>query len=129
MNSFNHYAYGAVGDWLYRVVLGMETDERKSGYALSKISPRTGKRLEWAKGSYESAYGKLAVEWKRERTAGQGDRIVLLLTVPANTTARIYLEPEAEEPVAAGLAFQKRDGSFTAKAGSGIWEITYYKQE
>ena len=129
MNSFNHYAYGAVGDWLYRVVLGMETDERKSGYALSKISPRTGKRLEWAKGSYESAYGKLAVEWKRERTAGQGDRIVLLLTVPANTTARIYLEPEAEEPVAAGLAFQKRDGSFTAEAGSGIWEITYYKQE
>lgn len=64
-----------------------------------KISPRTGKRLEWAKGSYESAYGKLAVEWKRERTAGQGDRIVLLLTVPAQYHSRIYLEPEAEEPL------------------------------
>lgn len=45
MNSFNHYAYGAVGDWLYRVVLGLQADEQAPGYRHSIISPRTGRIL------------------------------------------------------------------------------------
>ncbi len=122
MNSFNHYAYGAVGDWLYRVVLGIQADEQAPGYRHSIISPRTGEAFDFAEGSYESVYGRLAVRWER-----QDGRIVLQVTVPPNTTADIRLEPEACEAEAEGLVFVRRDGRMTAECGSGSWEVRYAK--
>lgn len=120
MNSFNHYAYGAVGDWLYRVVLGLETDEEAPGYRHSVISPRTGEAFDFAEGSYESVYGRLAVRWEREDGG-----ITLLVTVPPNTTADIRLEPGAYSVEAEGLDFTRWDGQLTARCGSGAWKVRY----
>ena len=54
MNSFNHYAYGAIGEWMYRVIAGIEIDEKEPGYRHIIFAPKTGGNLTWAQGSYES---------------------------------------------------------------------------
>ncbi len=123
MNSFNHYAYGAVGDWLYRVVLGMEPDQRDPGYHHSVISPQTGDAFDFAEGAYESVYGTLRVHWEK----GKEDQNVrrLLITIPHNTTAEIRLEKGACRVRAKGLEFVSEEGILTARCGSGQWEVSY----
>lgn len=118
MNSFNHYAYGAIGEWLYRVIAGLEIDEDNPGYRHSIIAPLTGGGLTHATGSYESVYGTVASAWTRE-----GDTVTLTVTVPVNTTATIRLEEGAKAPVS-DLPFTL-DGQWTANAGSGTWTVTY----
>jgi alpha-L-rhamnosidase len=84
MNSFNHYAIGAVGEWMYRSVLGINTDS--AGYKHFVIKPVLGGSLTWAKGSYDSIAGKISVDWK----SGKSD-FQLSVQIPANTTATVYL--------------------------------------
>lgn len=122
MNSFNHYAYGAVGEWLYRVVLGIEIDEADPGYHHVVISPQTGERLEYAGGSYESIYGSIRVFWEKGKHAGERR---LSVTVPHNTTATICLEKGAGDVIAEGLSFVEKEGHRTAYCGSGEWDISY----
>ena len=120
MNSFNHYAYGAVGDWLYRVVAGIDTDEARPGYRRAIIAPRTGGGLTWAEGSFDSVYGTVSVRWQRD-----GDAVDLEVAVPVNASAGIRLEPGATAPEGE-LAFAPApDGSLCAEAGSGTWKIRY----
>ena len=57
MNSFNHYAYGAIGEWMVRVAAGIEIDEKKPGYKHTVIYPRFGGNLGWLKAEYKSVYG------------------------------------------------------------------------
>ncbi len=86
MNSFNHYSYGAVGDWLYRVVAGLDVDEEKPGYKHCRIHPRPGAGLTFAEASYQSLYGEIWVRWERT------DReMVISLQLPVNTTATVTL--------------------------------------
>jgi len=82
MNSFNHYAYGAIGDWLYRKLLGIS--EIKPGYKEIKISPMPISGIEFMEGSYETPYGKVSVSWKRKEDAFEID-----VNIPVNTQARI----------------------------------------
>lgn len=125
MNSFNHYAYGAVGEWLYRSVLGIETDEVCSGYRRIIISPQTGDALAYAKGSYKSALGMICVSWEKTQTPGERR---LAFTVPANAAVTIRLEKGAVPSENDGIAFQLEDGCMTAETGSGSFEIIYRKQ-
>lgn len=123
MNSFNHYAYGAIGEWLYRVVAGLEIDETKPGYRHALIAPKTGKRLEYAEGSYESVYGTVSCCWQK-----MGKTVWMVVSVPFNTTATVTLEKGAEKP--AGLDFRMNmDGLYAAKVGSGSYKISYTVQE
>lgn len=64
MNSFNHYAYGAVADWLYGVCAGINPDE--PGYATVRFTPTPTERLDYAAASLETAYGTVASRWWRE---------------------------------------------------------------
>ena len=61
MNSFNHYAYGAIGEWMYSVVAGIGIDEAKPGYKHVVIAPRPGGELTYAKAAVESVYGRVCV--------------------------------------------------------------------
>jgi len=125
MNSFNHYAYGAVGEWLYRSVLGIETDEACSGYRHIIISPQTGNALAYAKGSYKSALGMIRVSWEKTQTPGERR---LAFTVPANAGVTIRLEKGAVLSEPDGLIFQLENGCMTAETGSGSFELCYRKQ-
>lgn len=84
MNSFNHYAYGAIGDWMYRVVAGIELLE--PGYRKIRIQPQPDARLGYAKASLDSPYGSIASGWSLK--AGE---LVLNVAIPSNTTAVIEL--------------------------------------
>jgi alpha-L-rhamnosidase len=86
MNSFNHYAYGAIGDWMYRVVAGLDTEEDKPGYKKIKIQPHIGGKLTHAAATLNTYYGKLHSGWKLEN-----EKLVLEIEVPVNTTATVYI--------------------------------------
>jgi alpha-L-rhamnosidase len=87
MNSYNHYAYGAIGDWLYRVVSGINIDEEKPGYKHTILKPQLGESFTYAKGELESNYGKIKSEWKKE-----GNYLNLKLVIAVNTTATLQLD-------------------------------------
>ncbi len=65
MNSFNHYSYGAVADWIYGVAAGITTDEDHPGYQEIRITPHPDKRLDWLKASFESRHGLIRSEWRK----------------------------------------------------------------
>jgi len=86
MNSFNHYAYGAIGDWMYRVVAGIDTYEDGPGYRHSRIAPHPGGRLRSAAADLETGYGRLSSHWQLEQ-----DTLHVDVVVPANTTSTVYI--------------------------------------
>ena len=67
MNSFNHYAYGAVADWVYTVAAGIQTVEEKPGYAAVRIAPQPDKRLDWLEASVETRHGLVRSHWEKQR--------------------------------------------------------------
>jgi len=97
MNSFNHYAYGAIGEWMYRVVAGIEIDEKQPGYKHILIQPRPGGGLTYAKASVETLYGHVESGWKFA-----DGKMALHVEVPANTTATVRLPKAKLEQVSEG---------------------------
>ena len=84
MNSFNHYAYGAIGDWLYKVIAGINPVENEPGFKKIIIKPAIGGDLTYASATYESLYGTISSAWKIEN-----GKVVLEVKIPANTTAEV----------------------------------------
>ena len=86
MNSFNHYAYGAIGEWMYSVVAGIAIDEKAPGYKHILIQPQPGGGLDSAKASIDSVYGMVSSGWKIS-----DGKLTLSLEVPPNTTATVRI--------------------------------------
>lgn len=86
MNSFNHYAYGSVADWLYCVAAGINTCEEKAGFEHIIFSPTVDKRLGYVKASIDTRSGKVASEWEID-----GNDVKYTLTVPEQSTATAML--------------------------------------
>jgi predicted esterase len=84
MNSFNHYAYGAIGDWMYKVVAGLDIGE--AGYKHILIQPKPDSRLKYAKAQLESMHGTIKSQWNIKN-----GHLVIETMIPANTTATITL--------------------------------------
>ena len=84
MNSFNHYAYGSCSEWMFRSMLGIETDG--AGFQRLTMKPALGEGVIWARGHYDSIHGRIGSNWKRD-----GRTFEWLVTVPANTTATVYV--------------------------------------
>jgi len=84
MVSFNHYASGAVGDFLYKRIIGIEALE--GGYKSFKIEPLVGGGLTWAKGSIRTPYGKITSEWKCE-----DNRFYIFVEVPVGTVCNLIM--------------------------------------
>src|SRR6187399_3179137 len=94
MNSFNHYAYGAIGDWMYRVVAGLDTDESAPGYKQIKIKPTIGEGLTQAAATLQTNYGSASAQWK----VADG-KIYIDVLIPANTKAQVYLPASSGEAI------------------------------
>ena len=132
MNSFNHYAYGAIGDWMYSVVAGLEIDESAPGYKHILIAPRPGGGLTSASTSVESVYGLVASGWE----IADG-KMTLKIEVPTNTTATVRVPGAKLEEVSEGgkalagradISNARQDGeSAVVEVGSGkyIFESAY----
>lgn len=110
MNSFNHYAYGAIGAWLYAVVAGIETDPDHPGFKHIILRPQPGGGLTFAKGVYQSPYGEIVSHWKVEEGVFDWH-----ITIPPNTTATIHL-PTAEPR-------QVTEGEVPLEQASGVTRL------
>ncbi len=84
MNSFNHYAYGAVGDWMYQNIGGISPLE--AGYRSIRIAPSVGGGLTHGAGDFDSAFGPISTDW-----ALTDDGMTLAAEVPVGTTAEVVL--------------------------------------
>jgi len=86
MNSFNHYAFGAIGEWMMRVLAGIEPDPEHPGWSRFTIHPRAGSGLTSASGQHDTIRGRILSSWRR----ADGE-FHLEVTIPANTSARVIL--------------------------------------
>jgi alpha-L-rhamnosidase len=86
MNSFNHWALGAVGEWMWREILGIQPDDAAPGFARFTVRPHPGGGLTWARGVYRSIRGPISVDWRIA-----GGQLTLKVGVPPNTTATVIV--------------------------------------
>lgn len=86
MNSFNHYALGSVGDWMYHSVAGIDMDSAGEGYKKIKIQPHIGGDLQYVKASLQTFYGKVAVHWQMV-----DGKVLMDVDIPPNASATIYV--------------------------------------
>lgn len=95
MTSFNHYALGAVADWLHRVVGGLAPLE--PGYSRLLVAPQPGDTLEWAESTLETPRGLASVRWDR-----RGKSVDLAVTVPEGATAVVRAPGVDDRELTAG---------------------------
>lgn len=129
MNSYNHYAYGAIGDWMYRVVAGIDTKADAPGYKEITIKPTIGGKLDYANADYETNYGKVSSHWKVENGT-----VSLDVVVPPNTTATVYVPAsgtnavsESGKPIASLSGIKIADpvaGYVVVNVGSGAYHFS-----
>ncbi len=91
MNSYNHYAYGAVVDWLYTKAAGIHYDETAPGYKKIRFRPVPDKRFGNVEASVDTVYGMVESTWRYE-----GEQIRFTVTVPPNTTA-VFETPDGKQ--------------------------------
>ena len=104
MNSFAHYSFGAVGQWIFETVGGI--DNATPGFGELVIRPRPGGKLTWARTRYESIHGPVVTGWGRT-----GKVLDLEVTLPANTRATIHVPSTSEESVTeSGVALSEAPG-------------------
>jgi len=130
MNSFNHYAYGAIGDWMYRILAGIDTYEDGVGYKHSRIKPYIGGGFTNVSSSLETYYGTLSSEWKVE-----GRKIILNVQIPPNTTSTLYFPVTDHKLISEGgkplssineiVVEANEEGYVVIKLGSGRYSFTY----
>jgi alpha-L-rhamnosidase len=123
MNSFAHYSFGAVARWMFQTVAGIDMAE--PGFQRLLIRPQPAPGLTWVKASYRSPHGRIATEWKTE-----GCKLTLAVSIPANTTATVYLPKTNACNQGAGVTFLRNEGNeslFAIGAGHYQFVVPYGK--
>jgi alpha-L-rhamnosidase len=130
MNSFNHYAYGAVGEWMYRVMAGLDVDAGAPGYAHSLVRPMPGGGLTHVSATLQTRYGMLSAAWEIA-----GGTFQLTAVIPANTRGTICLPRaagqrvlEGEQPLTDGngiLGHSSQGDHVRVEVGSGRYCFSY----
>jgi alpha-L-rhamnosidase len=130
MNSFNHYAYGAIGEWLYKAVAGIEIDPQQPGYKHVLIRPHPGGGLDHAKAAIDTVYGPASSDWRISNR-----HFTLAVEVPANSRATVQLPGarrdqvlEGRRPIAIGSGIvdvAEVQGALVVKIGSGSYVFSY----
>jgi alpha-L-rhamnosidase len=121
MNSFNHYALGSCGQWLFDTVAGIGLDPQEPGFRHIILHPRVGGGLSWASATFRSIRGPIASAWRLK------DGVVTLeVTIPANTTATLYVPAaEAGAVTESGKPAATAEGVkfLRAEQGEAVFEI------
>lgn len=124
MNSFNHYAFGSVVEWMYRYAAGIDTAPDSAGFKKIVIRPRTDGRMSHVRAEYDSVYGNIISDWTLERY----QPFKLHVTIPPNTTATVYLPAELDKPrvTESGKPIEYRkgpEGTVLCEIGSGSYDF------
>jgi hypothetical protein len=126
--SHNHFMLGQIIEWYYRTLVGIDGDERGPGFKRITIRPTPVGDLTWAKARYKSIRGDIVCGWRRE-----DDKFTLDVTIPANTTATVYVPArkvadvtEGGKPAAEadGVKFLRAEGDRAVyQIGSGDYRF------
>ncbi|HVZ97212.1 MAG TPA: family 78 glycoside hydrolase catalytic domain [Chitinophagaceae bacterium] len=127
MNSFNHYAYGAIGDWMYRKMAGLDTYENGVGYKHIKIMPHVDTAISQAAASLKTYYGTAGSSWKID-----GNDLMMDVIIPCNTTATVYIPAadandvtESGKPLRGNIKIAgNEEGYVIVTVGSGEYHFT-----
>lgn len=131
MNSFNHYAFGAVGAWLYNHTLGIQRDPQVPAFKRFILQPTPDPNgiMKWGDGYYDSPYGRIESAWRVE-----DGTLTYRATVPPNTTAMLYFPASSADVVqegdgtasqAAGVRYvEASDGKVVYELASGTYTFT-----
>lgn len=132
MNSFNHYAYGAIGDWMYRKMVGIDTYEDGVGYKHIKINPHIGGDFTYASASLDTYYGKVSNSWKIEN-----GNLSMDVEIPANTKATVFVPAQNADAIKeSGKVLSQvndikikdtEDGYVVLELGSGVYHFVVQK--
>jgi len=128
MNSFNHYAYGAIGEWIYANLMGLRINEEFPGFKRYTIQPLFDKNFDLVDGSFDSNYGKIAIAWSRKN-----GKLKLTLDIPANTSSDVILKKPVEgswildnpKLVPKILSHQENNQKTTLLLGSGKYSLSF----
>ncbi|WP_186755306.1 alpha-L-rhamnosidase [Echinicola salinicaeni] len=148
MNSFNHYAYGAIGDWMYRTLAGINSSEKpgETGYKTIIIKPhwdnnilsekvrdKVQQPVDEVKAELETYYGTIGSNWKKE-----GKQISVDLNIPANTTAKVYFPVDSPADISEGgtalekiksiHSIKKENDQVVLEIGSGAYQFSLQKK-
>lgn len=107
MNSFNHYSYGAIGDWMYQNIAGIQRKDDVPGYKSIVIAPHLGGGFTYADATLKTPYGQITSSWKIE-----SNTMELKVEIPENTTADIIF------PQLADISSIKENGNNLAVTGN-----------
>jgi alpha-L-rhamnosidase len=128
MNSFNHYAYGAIGNWMYTRTAGIQQDPEVPGYKKFVIRPVPGGGLSWVRAEHQSIYGLIKSDWKREN-----NQLKMHITIPVNTVAEVYVKTNDHSQITEGgqpissipeISFLRMDKGYAVfLVGSGFYEF------
>ena len=124
MNSFNHYSYGAIEEWMIAYTLGIQRDEEQPAYKHIILQPRIGGTFSFIRGHYDSAYGRIESGWQIQKKG-----YIYEATIPANTTAILYLPAKSEKSVRMekgqeGITLVRlKDGKAVYRLRSGSYRI------
>lgn len=125
MNSFNHYAYGAIGEWMYRRMAGIDNDPAQPGFKHFILAPVPSMRLDSSNAVYESPYGKIHSSWRKSGTGYSYD-----FRIPPNSSASAVLSVMPGQQLLMNgvpLSAEKytREGSLVRiELGSGQYQFT-----
>lgn len=121
MNSFNHWAFGSVGEWVWRELAGINPDDDQPGYKHFVIRPRPCDGLSWVKAEYSSIRGKIVSDWKMGKR-----QFTLRISVPVGTTATVYVPArDAASVTESGkLTSQSRGTKFVKmEDGNAVFQV------
>jgi alpha-L-rhamnosidase len=132
MNSFNHYAYGAVGTWMYENIAGIRTDPDYPGFKHIILAPQPGGNLTYARSGYQSPYGEIKSAWRFEK-----HDLIWDVSIPPNTSATVHIPAGPNDQIfegdtliqeAAGMEFlQSTDQARIYKINSGSYNYKIVK--
>jgi alpha-L-rhamnosidase len=121
MNSYNHYAYGAVADWIYSYAAGVDASPLDPGFHTIALHPNFDRRLGSIDFSYESPYGKIRSAWSI-----QGNEVTWNVTIPPNATAQLPVDTSEAQSLTlngAKLANSAAVHVTTAQDGKKVYEF------
>lgn len=108
MNSFNHYAYGAIGDWMYKTLGGINSSKKVNevGYKNiilkpyvynNHISKKENEKITWIKTDLNTYYGKISSHWKNNE-----NELYMDITIPVNTLAELHIPSNSIDSIIEG---------------------------
>jgi alpha-L-rhamnosidase len=126
MNSLNHYAYGAIGEWIYERIGGIAPLE--AGYKKIRIAPVTNTNLTSAEASLNTTYGQISSSWTLK-----GGVFSLTVTIPANTTAKVIIPGDVNKTLNVNgtvvekakdvKSITKQNGTFELEVAPGTYKF------